>query len=67
MGRNEVTLQRLMKTFGKERLSTVKISGDVEVDRKNLAVAAPRKAEVFLDLSPPMAAIIRIFEPRWRR
>lgn len=55
MGRNEVTLQS-MKTFGKERESTVKTSGDVEADKKNLAVAAPGGAEVFLDLSPPMAA-----------
>ena len=56
MGRNEVALQRLMNTFGKERLSTVKVSGDVEVDKTNLAVAAPRGAEVFVDHSPPMAA-----------
>ena len=56
MGRSEATLQRLEKTFGDDKLTIVKISGDAETDKKALATAAPKGAEVFLDLSPPAAA-----------
>lgn len=61
MGSNEAILQRLEEVFGNGRLSVVKISGKVETDNKTLATAAPNGAEVFLDLSPPVAAGISHF------
>ncbi|KAK2807959.1 hypothetical protein FQN50_005201 [Emmonsiellopsis sp. PD_5] len=54
-GRNEVALARLVEVHGADRVRTVVLKGDVEVDHKAMVDAYGREADVFFDISPPQA------------
>lgn len=54
-GRNERVLTDLKSRFG-ERIRTVTLTGDVEIDREAMQAAAPDPIDVVLDLLPPSAS-----------
>jgi alcohol dehydrogenase len=53
-GRNEAVLDDLKKLFG-ERIRTVRLTGDGDVDTVAMKAAAPDVIDVVLDLLPPSA------------
>jgi alcohol dehydrogenase len=53
-GRNEAVLADLKHRFG-DRIRTVKLTGDVEADRRAMQAASPDPIDVVLDLLPPNA------------
>ena len=53
-GRNEHALEDLERRFG-DRVRTVKLSGDEDVDRERMRNAAPGPVDCVLDLLPPSA------------
>jgi alcohol dehydrogenase len=53
-GRNEAVLADLKSRFG-ERIRTVTLTGDGDVDRSAMAAVAPDSIDVVLDLLPPSA------------
>jgi alcohol dehydrogenase len=54
-GRNERVLEQLKALFG-ERIRTVRLTGDGEVDTAAMRAAAPDVVDVVLDLLPPTAS-----------
>ncbi|OFX05153.1 MAG: alcohol dehydrogenase [Alphaproteobacteria bacterium RIFCSPHIGHO2_12_FULL_66_14] len=58
-GRNERALKDLARRFG-DRVRTVKILGDEEIDRRHIVEAAPAPIDCVLDLLPPMATALQV-------
>jgi len=55
-GRNERALNELTRRFG-SRVRTVKLTGDVDQDRKNMMSASTGTIDCVLDILPPSAGI----------
>ena len=53
-GRNRAKLDKLRERFG-QRVRTVTVSGEEEIDRANMMAAAPGPVDCVFDILPPMA------------